>query len=255
VSVITLENLRKDSELGSQTDRRISTAWVLLPIVAFLLVIVASVVYGLAVFSSSSTFSTVLGGLALIAGIGLVSEVLFLYFFYMLIRRRNQHFLRQQRFFSDLATALRAVATRANVNIDPMLGSIDNTLRQAQVKETEKSAVLWVVLMLVPLVSIIAMLYVLYFLTADFPRHERWEDGMLSDMERALATTGVQFIFHRNDPIPQRSFVLYLIITIITAGIFGLYWEYVLIKDPNNHFINHAVYEPQLIQLLTPLVG
>jgi len=255
VSAIVLENLRKDSELRSQTDRRISTGWVLLPLAALLLAVAASVVYGLAVFSSSSTFSTVLGGFALIMGIGLVSEVLFLYFFYMLIRRRNQHFSRQQRFLSDLVTALRAVATSKEVNIDPMLGSIDNTLRQTQVEETEKSAVLWVVLMLVPFISLIAMLYVLYFLTADFPKHERWEDGVLSDAERALATVGVQFIFHRNDPIPQRSFVLYIIVTIITAGIFGLYWEYVLIRDPNTHFVNHAVYEPQLIQMLTPLVG
>jgi phosphate/sulfate permease len=255
VSVAALENLRRDTELRSQTDRRISTAWVLLPIVAFLLAISVSVVYGLAVLSASSTVSTILGGFILIAGVGLASEVLFLYFFYMLIRRRNQHFLRQQRLFSDLVTTLRAVAIKKSMNIDPMLGSIDNTLRQTQAEETEKSAVLWVLLMLVPLVSIVAMLYVLYFLTTDFPKHERREDGMLSDVERALALTGVQFIFHRNDPIPQRSFALYLIITIITVGIFGLYWEYVLIKDPNNHFANHAAYEPQLIQLFAPLVG
>jgi hypothetical protein len=109
--------------------------------------------------------------------------------------------------------------------------------------------------MIVPFVSVIAMLYVLYFLTNDFYKHERWEDGMISDTERALSSLGVLFIFHRNEPIPHRSFVLYLIVTIITGGIFGLYWEYTLIKDPNNHFASHAVYEPQLIQLLTPLAA
>jgi flagellar basal body-associated protein FliL len=263
VSSVALENLRKDSELRVQTDRQISVAWVLLPIIAIILMVVVVVLSVLAAFdtlNSSTTGATamavpIFGGFALVAGIGLLADILFLYFFYILIRRRNQHFPRQQRFFTDLATVLRGAAFRRNVNIDALLGSMENTARQTQVEETEKSAVLWVILMLVPFVSTIAILYVLYFLTGDFQKHERWEDGMLSDTERALGAMGVQFIYHRNNPTPSRSFILYIILTIITLGIFGLYWEYVLIKDPNNHFVNHAVYEPQIIQLVTPLAA
>ncbi len=266
MSAIVLENLRKDSELRAQTDRQVSVAWILLPIFVILIATVAIAAIFLRVLSTVSdlTASTppsqislapIFGGLAIIVGVFVIAGVLNLYFFYMLIRRRNQHFPRQQRFFSDLVTFLRGAALRKNVNVDPMLGSMENNLRQTQLEETEKSAILWVILMLVPYVNFIAFLYVYYFLTTDFYKHERWEDGMLSDAERALAPMGIQFIFHRNDPIPHRSFILYLIISIITLGIFGLYWEYVLIKDPNNHFVNHAVYEPQMIQLLTPLVG
>jgi ABC-type multidrug transport system fused ATPase/permease subunit len=261
---VSLESLRKDSELRSETDRQISVAWVLLPIVAALLAFVVVVLEVLAIAKSisnlaSSTTTTVaapaFGGFAAAAGIEFLAGILYLYFFYMLIRRRNQHFSRQQRFFTDLVTVLRGAAYKRNVNADAVLGSIENTVRQSQAEETEKSAVLWVILMLVPLINIIAVLYVLYFLTSDFHKHERREDGMLSDAERALGTMGVQFIFHRDNPIPSRSFVLYFILTIITLGIFGLYWEYVLIKDPNNHFVNHAVYEPQIIQLITPLAA
>lgn len=263
MSSVALENLRKDSELRAQTDRQISVAWVFLPIIAIILVVVVAVLSVLATLNtlnSSSTSTTTMvvpafGGFALVAGIGFLADILILYFFYMLIRRRNQHFPRQQRFFTDLVTILRGAASRRNVNVDAVLGSMENTVRQSQAEETEKSAVLWVILMLVPFVSLIAMLYVLYFLTSDFHKHERWEDGLLSDTERALGAMGVQFIFHRNNPIPSRSFVLYIILTIITLGIFGLYWEYVLIKDPNNHFVNHAIYEPQIIQLVTPLAG
>jgi uncharacterized membrane protein len=265
VSAIVLENLRKDSELRSQTDRQISVAWVFLPLIAILLAIVAAVIYVVAVLSAFSSYTTsppsqvsvapIMGSIGLIIGIGFVAEILYLYFFYMLIRRRNQHFPRQHRFFTDLVTVLRSAAAKRNVNIDPMLGSMDNTLRQAQTEETEKSAVLWVILLLVPLVSLIAMLYILYFLTSDFYKHERWEDGILSDLERALSPMGIQFIFHRSNPIPSRSFVLYIIITIVTFGIFGLYWEYTLIKDPNNHFVSHSVYESQIIQLIAPLAG
>jgi flagellar basal body-associated protein FliL len=268
VSSISLEALRKDSELRTQTDQQISIVWLFLPILAVILVAVVGVLYFFAFASLSGTYSTtpptpptpgqfagLFGGFALVAGIGLVAEILYLYFFYMLIRRRNQHFPRQHRFLGDLVAVLRPAAAKKGVNIDALLGSFESTLRQQQAEETEKSAVLWVVLMLVPIVSIIAILYVLYFLTVDFYKHERWEDGTLSDIEKALALMGVQFIFHRSNSIPHRNYVLYIIVSIITLGIFGLYWEYTLIKDPNNHFINHAVYEPQLIQLVTPLAS
>lgn len=188
-------------------------------------------------------------------GVGVVAGIIYLYFFYIMIRRRNQHFSRQQRFASDLITTLRGAASKKSANIDALLGSMENSLGRSQVEETEKSAVLWVILMLVPLVNIIAILYIFYFLTGDFYKHERWEDGMLSDIERALSTLGVQFVFHRNDAIPHRSYVLYIVLTIFTLGIFGLYWEYVLITGPNNHFTNHAVFEPAIIQAITPVAS
>jgi flagellar basal body-associated protein FliL len=263
MSSVTLEALRKDSDLRTQTDQQISIVWMFLPIVAVVLGIAASVLYFLTFASMFTTIYTTtnpstiaasaVGGIALVVAVGIVAEVLYLYFFYMLIRRRNQHFPRQQRFFSDLVAILRTAAARKSVNIDATLGSIESATRQAQAEETEKSAVLWVILMLVPIVSLIAILYILYFLTGDFYKHERWEDGALSDLERALAPLGIQFVYHRSNPIPQRSYVLYLILTIITFGLFGLYWEYALIKDPNNHFTCHAVFEPQLIQLVTSL--
>jgi len=265
MSSVALENLRKDSELMTQTDRRVSVAWIFLPIIAVVLVVAVSILYFLIVSSTFSTIASttppttavapVLGGVGLVIGLVFLAEILYLYFFYILIRRRNQHFARQQRFLADLVTVLRTASSRKSINNDALLGSMENTLRQSQTEETEKSAILWVILMLVPIVSIIAFLYILYFLNGDFYKHERWEDGTLSDMERALSALGVQFIFHRNNPIPHRSYVLYIILTIITLGIFGLYFEYTLITDPNNHFANHIVYEPSIIQAVTPLVS
>ncbi len=257
-----MENLRKDAELRVLTDRQVSVAWILLPILAIIIALV-SVVLAVSIF-----FAAFLSGLAVApgaaapafgAGIGslflipFLADLLFLYFFYLLIRRRNQHFSRQQRFISDLLLVLREAATKKAVSIDALLGSMESSNRQSQVEETEKSAVLWVVLLLIPFVNIIAFLYILYFLTGDYYKHERREDGMLSDTERAFSSMGVQFIFHRNDSVPHRSFVLYLIITIVTFGIFGLYWEYALIKDPNNHFVNHVNFEGTILQLVTPI--
>lgn len=260
-----MENLRKDAELRVLTDRQVSIAWIFLPILAVIIALV-TIVLAFSIFlatflSGFPVASPEVAAPAFGAGIGslflipLVANILFLYFFYLLIRRRNQHFSRQQRFVSDLILVLREAATKKAVSIDALLGSMESSNRQSQAEETEKSAVLWVVLLLIPFVNIIAFLYILYFLTGDYYKHERREDGMLSDNERALSSMGIQFIFHRNDHVPHRSFVLYLIVTLITFGIFGLYWEYTLIKDPNNHFVNHATFEGTILQLVAPLVS
>jgi len=267
MSSIALDALQKDSELRTQTDKKLSSAWILLPIATIVIEIAIatftffSVLSQLNCISSSactvpaSTAYNAFGGFTSVVGVGLVAQIINIYFFYMLIRRRNQHFPRQQRFASDLITVLRGAANKKSTNIDLLLGSMENSLRRSQVEEDEKSAVLWVILMLVPVVNLFALLYIFYFLTGDFYKHERWEDGMLSDIERAMSALGVQFVFHRDDPIPHRSYVLYLLVTIITVGIFGLYWEYTLIADPNKHFAHHAVFEPAIIQAITPLAS
>jgi uncharacterized membrane protein len=248
------------------TDTRVSPLWMLLPVVAAVLGLIwASIIIAFA-FSWYATSGTAypynMPAVGLFAGttvfvlLGFLAlYVAFLYVVYLLIRRRNQHFARQQRFFADLAVALREAASRKGANVEAYLGSMEATSRQAQIEETEKSAVLWVILYVIPVVNVIAGLYILYFLTGDFFKHERREDGMLSDATRALYALGATFSFNRYNGIPSRSFVLYFILSIVTFGLFIFYWEYVLIQDPNNHFNNHVQYEDALLQSISPLLG
>jgi hypothetical protein len=53
--------------------------------------------------------------------------------------------------------------------------------------------------------------------------------------------------------VPQRSVTLYVIVTIISGGIFGIYWLYALIEDPNKHFIQHVSLEDSLMEKLPQL--
>lgn len=225
----TLQNLRKDAEMRVMTDTKVSPLWILLPVVEVVLTLVF--VGFLAVY------------------------VLFLYVIYLLIRRRKQHFARRQRFFADLAMALREAASRRGANVEAYLGSMEATSREAQMEGTEKSAVLWVILYIIPVVSLIAGLYILYFLTGDFFEHERREDGMLADASRALSALGSTFAFNRYEGVLHRSFVLYFILSIVTFGLFTFYWEYVLIQDPNNHFNSHVQFEDALLQSVSPLLS
>jgi hypothetical protein len=85
----------------------------------------------------------------------------------------------------------------------------------------------------------------------DFYKHERREDGFWEDLSRTLDKCGITFSMpRRTETTPNRSFVLYLILAIITLGLFGIYWLYVLLKDPNEHFKYHMQVEDQLLSTL-----
>ncbi|MEM3186092.1 MAG: DUF4234 domain-containing protein [Conexivisphaerales archaeon] len=254
----SLELLRKDIDLKVITDKNVSTLWILLP---FLSIIVALIFFAISIafFSPVAaaptfpfTFFTL--GFGPFFAVFFLIDILQLYFFYILIRRRNQHFARQHNLTIDIIAVLKDIAARKSINIDGVLGSIENIKRTEQVEETEKSAVLWVILLLIPIVGIIAWLYIFYFLNYDFYNHEKREDFLLSDLERAFTALGLQFSFRRSSPIQHRSYVLYLVLTIITFGLFGIYWEYTFITDGNNHFANHSVFEQSILQLVAAAV-
>jgi hypothetical protein len=172
---------------------------------------------------------------------------------YKLVRRRNTHFKRQMFLFEDILAFIKAASARKGVDVEVSLASIDRTLREVKAEETEKTAVLWALLSIfIPFVS----WYVYYFLMKDFYKHERREDGLWEDIGRTLDKFGVKFSMPRRiEPVPERSFVLYLIVTIITVGIFGIYWIYVLLKDPNNHFGYHIQIEEPLLSMLEAAHG
>jgi hypothetical protein len=44
----------------------------------------------------------------------------------------------------------------------------------------------------------------------------------------------------------ERPFLLYAALTVITFGVFGIYWLYTLIDDPNKHFERQRVVEDAL---------
>jgi hypothetical protein len=51
--------------------------------------------------------------------------------------------------------------------------------------------------------------------------------------------------------IPKRSFALNIVLTLVTLGIFGIYWEYTLFSDFNHHFEDHKVIEEAMLPYLS----
>jgi hypothetical protein len=196
----------------------------------------------------------VMGSFATVAALAsLALLVAYLYLLYQLINRRNQHFRRQRLLARDLIALLRETGKDRNTDVGPFVTAMETVTRSMELDEGEKSPALWVVLSIIPVVNIIASLYIFYFLTRDYYRHERREDHFLEDLTKALDRLGISYAYRRVRPIPERSFALYLILTIITLGLFAIYWIYTLIQDPNQHFTEHLHHEDTLISGLDAL--
>jgi predicted permease len=193
-------------------------------------------------------FMPLLISAALLPLLFLLSFIVSLVLMYKLVKRRNTHFKRQSFLFEDIIAAVKAIAKKKGIDVTVEFSSFERTLREARAEETEKGAVLWAIL---SAIIILAQWYVYYFLMKDFYKHERREDGFWEDLRRTLDKCGVTFsIPRRTEATPDRSFVLYLILNIITLGLFGIYWIYVLLKDPNQHFRYHMQIEDQLLSTL-----
>ena len=260
---VSLENIRKDIRMREESDRQLSNVWLLLYILPIIIGIVSAAytIVSLLSFISSidpsvTTYPYLYDSFAgefvlswTVLGLSsLINFVVAIVLAYMLVNRRSTHFKRQKFLSEDLIVTIVSLAKKNDIEVEALLSPVEISVREANAEETEKSAILWAVLSaFVPFVQ----LYVYYFLLKDFYRHERREDGFWEDLGRTLKKLGVNFsVPRRTEAMPNRSFVLYLILTIITMGLFGVYWIYVLLKDPNEHFKYHIEAESQLLSAL-----
>ena len=251
-----------------ETDSQMSVGWLIVPFlpIIFIVLFIVSIIIG--ALASVPTFNSTTGTPTTATAPFLVAfGVFFLLFFigiivaailsaimlYKLAKRRNTHFQRQLLLYEDLLNMAKEVSSKKGVDVSMHLNNMDRTLREARIEETEKSAALWTIL---SLITGIATLYVFYYLMKDFFKHERREDQFFEDLNRTLAAAGVPVNLPRRTlPVPDRSFILYFILSLITVQIFSIYWIYVLLTDPNNHFRQQWMIEDTIIAQISPVLG
>jgi len=240
-----------------------SSAWAIVPLLPIIVGIVVAVIIFAAIFSAIGSIgpsgTTTTGSSAL--GAALLGSIFLLYFLYFvvlimvailifkLVSRRNTHFNRQILLQEDIISMAREMAAKKGVDVSIFLNNMDRSVREARLEEVEKNATLWAFLIFL---SGLGMLYAGYFLMKDFFRHERREDMFINDMLRTFNALGVPINFpYRNPPIPDRGFALYFVLALITGSIFAVYWVYVLVSDPNNHFRQQMLMEDTIMAQLS----
>ncbi len=259
---IALENLRRDLRTRLETDKQMSGAWAIVPLLPLIIGVVVTAAF-VALVISSATSSTVPGVGIATGFLGLLS-LYYLSFFvlivlaailiFLLVRRRNTHFNRQILLYEDLVSIAKELASKRNIDASVLINNMDRNLREARLEETEKNAGLWAILIFTPF--LLGLWYTSYFLMKDYYKHERREDMFVQDLLRTLYQLGIPInLPYRSSPIPDRSFALYFVLTLITATIFSVYWVYVLISDPNNHFRQQMVIEDTVMAQVSPILS
>ncbi|MEB3755446.1 MAG: DUF4234 domain-containing protein [Desulfurococcales archaeon] len=256
-----VERLRQDIRMRNDTDY-IMPVW--LPFVSIILLIVGAVFFiaalalsdinsisslqgntntititrniGISGLNLEASFgASVLGaGLALMVLGGLIQ----LYVIYKWIDRMNKHFKRTILLYKDLAEYFeeKGLNNRAE--------SMRTIIRQMEVEQTEHGPFLWIILVLI--INILVY-YVYHFLSKDFYVHNRRELYLWEEASKAMEELGHPLMFRSMYSIPDRNTVLYFVLSLITMGVFQLYWVYTLTLDPNNHFKEHTRFEDELI--------
>jgi len=241
-----LADLRERSQTDKRIDPLLLLAMIVLVTFAMLLIILA----GLSdVVSSSDGLSFALFGLVVL--VLLATYALSLYIVYQLVNRRDRHFRRIARLAEDARIYVRTRAAETGADLGDLLAKMEAAEEAIRDQRSPRGAVLWTVLCFVTgavpgLGAGIVGLILYYLLMDDYKRHEANEAALTAAIGDAFSALGTQARLPFRRAIPDRSFWLYVLLTIVTVGVFGLWWLYVLMVDPNRHFEVHNQWEPVL---------
>ena len=216
------------------SDEIMSPLWILAPLLA----VVAVFVVGILLFLVSPSF----GGIIAIIG-SIAALALFIYLNYKLIDRMNKHMAREAALRRALIeyTWARGQERGTAVVVQPYISAMESIDQGARISDVPRST-LWSLAILIPIVGIVLYFYILYFLSKfAFEHDDRWH-AFAYNVHLASAANGDNV----PPPVPRfpqdRSFLLYLIITIIFSP-FLIYWYLKLIEDTNNHFKEQWAFE------------
>jgi len=168
---------------------------------------------------------------------------------YKLIDRRTQHAQRRLAFQSYLWHTLNARAEAAGKKEEVQEG-LDNLSRiyqqmDAFERNNRREAVLWMILRIV--FGVVGA-YINHFLNKDLLFYDEWEASYAANAEWVMQRLGYPVTLpRRTRPAPDRSTGLYVLLTIITFGIFTMFWRYTVMTDGNGHFDDDAMMEDAIL--------
>ena len=157
------------------------------------------------------------------------------YIFYKLLERRDQHLARMANMVNTSVALVKEKATQSGKYemIGQELQQIEMVQREMYDQSRERGAALWLV---IGVLTGIGIFIGYYYILDDMSRHDRLEAQYFTLMSSMLAKLGLSSQASQAAPnIPERNFVVYLVLTIFTCGIFGFYWIYAMVDDGNRH--------------------
>jgi hypothetical protein len=205
------------------------------------------------IVAANNTGSTAAAGaVAVGAAVSTVATLLFLagllllfYTNYLLVLRRDRHFARSQLLFRRVVELLEALQLG-----DPELAAVRGRVEEMAERGQPRGPLFWA---LASTIVAPLWLYLAHTLTREFWEHEERERSILSNIASILVKRGIEFTPPQLT-ISRRDTALYVVATLLTLGLFALYWLYPLTVEPNRHLEEHWRYERRLVEALEALV-
>ncbi len=168
------------------------------------------------------------------------------YVFHRWIDYRNRHFTRSRKLYRRLYEYLLEKYPDDKASLEKYGAAVDAYLDW---RRRRMSSLFW------GFISLIFGLYMilLSMLGMEHYTHTRYEETIIKNLNEYFTTKTGDGL-----PIPDeqeyRDPLTYSLITILTFGIFGIYWAYIISSDQMNHYRFHRSFEERLIEKLEELV-
>ncbi|MEM4611113.1 MAG: DUF4234 domain-containing protein [Candidatus Nitrosocaldus sp.] len=173
----------------------------------------------------------------------ILSIIALIYLIYRWIDTRNRHFDRTTKLYSLITEIIEVIGLDRAYIIKSRLNEL------MIVNDDMKNKALHMILgAIIPFY----MLYIMHFMSKDLAKHSQTEKLILAEIIDSLKGTDPLFAknIHDYKTIEEKSTFLYIILGIITLGIFMLYWAYAITKSYNTHILNHRVIDYEILQSL-----
>jgi len=235
--------IREAVQMRTQTDEVLSELWAFIPLISMVIIFAVSGIMAL-------TITDYFLSLGITMAVSIVAMVLIIILLYKLFNRNNLHSKREAMMRIAIVDLLkrRAAEQGASQMIAAQVQTMESINYEALNYEPERSAAVWAILPIIPIVGWIFMLIGLYYLTSYPPAHDRRWHAFTQQVQSAGSQLGIPVMLPSWRTLPERSFIIYFILTIVTFGFFMIYWFYVLVKDMNEHYMAQWQFEDQLMR-------
>jgi hypothetical protein len=159
---------------------------------------------------------------------------------YYSVKRRNTHFLRQEKMEALILSKLRKTQTPEKTASDS--SETKNRLPSRNAGE-------WTIATLL----IVPGFYLFYSLKRDLHKHEEHEHEFLAEVIALAKDSGVTLNIQSYGTTPSFPRSKYICLGVVTLGLAAAYWLYQIFNDYNNHFKMQWIIEDELLRFLKEL--
>ncbi|PVX24757.1 MAG: hypothetical protein CW691_06600 [Candidatus Bathyarchaeum sp.] len=158
---------------------------------------------------------------------------------YYMIKRRNDHFARQEKLETLILSKLRKTSPKTKVPESP------KTVKPL----SSRNATTWTLLTLL----IVPAFYLFYSLKSDLQKHEKHEQDFLAEIRGLAKDSAIPLNIQSYATTPSFPVDKYVILSVVTFGLAAAYWLYRIFNDYNNHFKMQWMIEDELLRFLKEL--